>query len=985
VNLPPLAAARADDNDCGVDDVGTARPRPSVLAARLVGRANEFAALRDRVTAATRGRGGVVFLLGEAGIGKSRLTQVIASDAEARGVRVLGGRAVATTTPVAYRPLAEALNSAVREGARAHASDVGPFRATLGRLVPEWRDDERPDVDESVLVLAEGVLRFLSSVARDGGCLLVLEDLHWADVETLTIVEYLADNLAAEHVLCLATVRDEDRSLGLDLARTLRARRTSELLELDRLGDAEVAEMLDSCLGAEASPELMALAARAEGVPFLVEELLAVAVASGALVPRGVSWTFSGAADHVVPLTFADSVRRRLAALGGERRTVLLAAAILGRQFDWKLLPSVAGADEDTVGDALHAAVDAHIVAVDLDQGTFRFRHALSRDAVLAELLPPERARLSERALSAIETAHPGLPGDWCELAAEVAEGAGDRGRAGALLLEAGRRALDGGALATAEATLERARALMLSADPVIVDIEECLATVLALAGKRDRAVEVGESLLDRLGTDPARATRRAEAHLRIARAAVAATRWTEAEERLAQASEEASEGTHDELRARINVLAAQVAMMSRPDRAADLARGALEVAERLELPEVACEALEIVGRFERQRDLDTAEAAFARAYAIADEHGRAVWRMRALHELGTIELLQNGGVARLEQARELALSLGALATVAVLDVQIAAALSVRDDPEPAGAVARRAGELATRYHLDQPLSAALAFEAVSHARAGRRAEVERCLRAVGQRGEAMSDLGVVSAFARALLAFVEEDRAAARHEVELSAVVPSEAIGDQATGPGSGMLALLIAVEGGSAGGAGWPGQEPVHFLARGHLRYAEAVIAGRAGDAEAAVMLLDRGDDHLGRCSWFRHLGRRLMAEPALVDQWGDPLAWLRDALAFFDRTGDARIASACRSLLRKAGAPVPRRRREEAVASDSLHGVTARELEVLRLLGEGLSNKDIGARLYLSPRTVERHVASLTAKAGVTRRSELVAFAARTVAPN
>ena len=134
-------------------------------------------------------------------------------------------------------------------------------------------------------------------------------------------------------------------------------------------------------------------------------------------------------------------------------------------------------------------------------------------------------------------------------------------------------------------------------------------------------------------------------------------------------------------------------------------------------LPEVACEALEIVGRFERQRDLDAAEAAFARAYAIADEHGRTVWRMRALHELGTIDLLRDGGVARLEQARELALRLGALATVAVLDVQIAAALAMRDDPEPGPRGGSRVlPSSPRRYRLDQPLAAALAFEAVSHA-----------------------------------------------------------------------------------------------------------------------------------------------------------------------------------------------------------------------------------------------------------------------------
>ena len=978
-----MAAARRDDN---YDDVGDGAPaaarQRSVLAAHVVGRDHELAALRDAVRAATHGRGSIVFLVGEAGIGKSRLAQVSAGDAEQRGLRVLRGRAVPTATPVAYRPLAEVLSSAVRAGTVPDAAELAPFRATLGRLVPAWRDDEVAEVDDSVLVLAEGVLRFLRGVALADGCVVVLEDLHWADPETLTILEYLADNLADEHVVCVATVRDESPSPGLDLARTLHARRASDLIELRRFGDVDVAEMLESCLGTvEASPELMALAARADGVPFLVEELLAVAVASGALVHSGTSWTLSRAVDHVVPMTFVDSVRRRLVALGDEARTVLAAAAILGRRFDWDLLPTVTGLDEGAVVAALHAAVDTQIVAV--DQDAFRFRHALSRDAVLAELLPPERARLSARVLEAIEQANPGLPGHWCELAADVAEGAGDRSRAAALLLEAGRRALDGGALTTAETTLERARVLAPSRDAVAVDVEECLATVLALAGKRDRAVEVGESLLAQLGSGAAVAHRRAEAHLRLARAEVAGTRWAEADERLARASAEAADPADEGLRARIDVVAAQVAIMRRPENAVVLARGALDVAERLDLPEVACEALEVIGRFERQRDLDAAEAVFARAYEIADGHGRAVWRLRALHELGTIDLLRGGGVERFEQARELALALGALSTVAVLDVQISAALAIGNDPEPSLAVARRATELARRYRLGAPLAAALAFEAVAHARAGRRTELERCLAEASEHGD--SDFEVIAEFARVLLAFVEEDRAAARRHLERAAVALPQASGDQATGPAAGLLALVLAVDDGDMDH--WPAHEPVHFLARGFLRHAEAVLAGRGGDVDTALGLLLQGDEAMADASWFRHCAHRLVAEAALADGWGDPVAWLTDALRFFDRNGDERLASACRSLLRKAGAPVPRRRVEEVASSASLRalGLTARELEVLRLLGEGLSNKDIGARLYLSPRTVERHVASLTAKAGVSRRSELVAFAARSVGPS
>jgi hypothetical protein len=395
-----------------------------VLSSHVVGRDGELAALDEALATAANGRGGVVFLLGEAGIGKSRLAQVMASDAERRGLALLRGRAVGTATPVPYRPLAEALCAAVRVGGGL-TSELSPFRAILGRLVPEWRVEGRGGLDDSVVALAEAVLRFLRAMAGDRGCLLVLEDLHWADPETLAIVEYLADNLTSERVLCLGTLRTDERTPGRDLAGALGARRVSTILELSRLDEREVADMVRSCLNTAAVPdEVLGLTARADGVPFLVEELLAVAVASGALVHDGGSWAMSAVVEPIVPLTFADSMRRRLEGLGAEPRNVLLAAAVLGRRFDWELLQALTALPENVVLAGLHAAVDAQIIAVDVDGPAFRFRHALSRDAVLGELLPPERSAsrrsrprtpVSPEAGASWPRSWPRAPGPACE------------------------------------------------------------------------------------------------------------------------------------------------------------------------------------------------------------------------------------------------------------------------------------------------------------------------------------------------------------------------------------------------------------------------------------------------------------------------------------------------------------------------------------------------------------------------------------------
>jgi DNA-binding CsgD family transcriptional regulator len=150
-----------------------------------------------------------------------------------------------------------------------------------------------------------------------------------------------------------------------------------------------------------------------------------------------------------------------------------------------------------------------------------------------------------------------------------------------------------------------------------------------------------------------------------------------------------------------------------------------------------------------------------------------------------------------------------------------------------------------------------------------------------------------------------------------------------------------------------------------RGVLGYAEAVLTGRRGDANKAAALTEAATSDVGEGT-LGHLSRLLAAGPALRDGWGEPARWLEEARADFAAKDFTGLAAWCQNLL--AGPSASR--------LDAL-GVTPREAEILGLIAAGLANKDIAARLYLSPRTVEKHVESLLRKTGATSRTMLVAI--------
>ena len=391
---------------CGrVVDVGAPTP---LLARELVGRDGEI----DRLREAWRAGGAVRVVRGPAGVGKSRLVRELSAWAVGQGGTVLVGRATARGAPL--RPIREALLGAARLGIRP-SGDLTPFVPTLSALVPEWGE---PTVATpgSGLVLGEAVLRLLVAQAGERTATLVVDDLQWADPETLAVLEYLADNVAGQPVLLVATLRDGEAGEGRELAHSLVSRRVASDVVLQPLAADAVAAVARSCLAGRplAAEAVDALVSRSEGVPLLVEELLATAIDAG----------WETIADGV-PGSVLTSVELRLDGLPATARPLLVAAALLGRSFDWTLAARVAALDDQAAAEQFRRGVRAQLL--DVDASSFRFRHGLTRDAVLAVTMPTEVELLAGRALDALDIDADHLDSDRCLLAAELAGRAGRR------------------------------------------------------------------------------------------------------------------------------------------------------------------------------------------------------------------------------------------------------------------------------------------------------------------------------------------------------------------------------------------------------------------------------------------------------------------------------------------------------------------------------------------------------------------------------
>jgi ABC-type oligopeptide transport system substrate-binding subunit/class 3 adenylate cyclase len=442
--------------------------------APLVGRQRELAAGAAAVESVLGGSGGVLFLTGEPGIGKTRLLAELRSTFE-RGraghgrPRWLEGRCVSYGESMPYWPLRDLFRSwlgvladepelRVRVALRRHvdelfgegAADIYPYLGALLGLTLE------PDVDARLQELSPEALQYrtfevvralVARLASDGPTVIVVEDLHWADATSLQLLTGLASDTEVEALLLVLTSRQE-RDHGAwrlkeDVGRELPHR--SRELGLEALSGDAGRELLYALVGAGTVPEATErrILEPAEGNPFFLEEIVRSLADAGALVHEDGRWRF----DHEVPVEIPPTVEQvilaRIDRLEPDAHDALLAASVLGRQFGLPLLEGVVDADPDGVRAALTELQRTDLVREGRrwPEPEFRFKHALIQDAAYRTLVREQRNHLHRRAAEWLGRQYAGREDEVAGLLAHHWLGAEDEDLAARYLTRAGDRA----------------------------------------------------------------------------------------------------------------------------------------------------------------------------------------------------------------------------------------------------------------------------------------------------------------------------------------------------------------------------------------------------------------------------------------------------------------------------------------------------------------------------------------------------------------
>ena len=452
------AAAVPDGEDAEVTPetpapAGTRHSARLNRLSRFVGRSDELRDLKRAVEGALQGRGALVMLSGEPGIGKTRLAEEAGVYARLGGARVLTGRCHETESSVPYMPFIEAIRAYV--GARPPdelrvelgdaASDVAKLVSEIRSRIPDLPTTPRSDGEEERYRLFESVSSFLVNASQATPIVLILDDLHWSDAPSLRLLQHLARRLADSRMLVLGTYRDVELGRRHPLAQALvelRRDHSYQRIGLRGLSLEEVRQFLEGMtereMEAAEQPLVLAFYRETEGNPYFLEEVLRHLLETGGAYWEAGRWAMDLASVEslAIPEGIRELIGRRLGNLSDAANDVLTRAAVLGPQFDYAVLEQLSELDEDTLLEAIEEALHAQLIeqsGSQRGQAVYAFGHAIVRQTLYDDISLPRRQRLHRRAAEAIEGVYhrnlvPHLPA--LALHHRQAGGTGDPGKA---------------------------------------------------------------------------------------------------------------------------------------------------------------------------------------------------------------------------------------------------------------------------------------------------------------------------------------------------------------------------------------------------------------------------------------------------------------------------------------------------------------------------------------------------------------------------
>jgi DNA-binding CsgD family transcriptional regulator len=428
------------------DPIASPSPFPP---APLVGREREQDALRQHLDVAFAGRGRLVLVGGEAGIGKTALTEALGREAAERGALVLVGRCYDLSETPPYGPWVELFARYRRADDRPAPPGAFAHGTTVGAVASQAE-------------LFQQVLDFFAALAARRPPVLVLDDAHWMDPASLDLLRFLARSLGDLPILAVATYRSDELSRRHPLSALLPLlvrEAGAGRLDLRPLDAGAVRALVAAryrLTDDDAARLVGYLQARAEGNALFIGELLRALEEAGALDPVR---EHLGDLGHIgVPVLLKQVIEGRVSRLGEPMQRLLAAAAVVGHDVSFPVWRAVGGADEETLVGALERAAEAHLVVA--TDGGMRFAHALIREALYEGIVPLRRARLHQRAAEALTA----LPDPDPDALVHHLRQAHDP-RLGRWLAEAGTRAWLACAFITAGARYEEALPLLDAAD----------------------------------------------------------------------------------------------------------------------------------------------------------------------------------------------------------------------------------------------------------------------------------------------------------------------------------------------------------------------------------------------------------------------------------------------------------------------------------------------------------------------------------------